>query len=126
MSDLPERVRILESWKTGDGARGAEVRLQDVERKTTEIERNCRADLSGENAKDITDLKIWKIKTEHELEGTMTIENVDAIVEATKTKLLAALRAERNKGTEKLKAWAPYIIALCALAAAIIPEIIKK
>jgi hypothetical protein len=36
MEDIEKRVLKIESWKNGNGARGAEVRLQDVERFITE------------------------------------------------------------------------------------------
>jgi predicted GTPase len=121
MSDLAERVRILESWRTGDGARGAEIRLQDVESKIAEIERNCVADLSAQNAERIDAIDRQLVEIAHQQEAFVSTNEVKDLVQGAQAAFIKALRDEKKRGIEKIKAWAPYVAALCALVAAIVP-----
>jgi hypothetical protein len=126
LNELVERIQGLEIWKNGDGARGAEVRLQTVEERLSNTQTKCRADLSRQNTEDITDIKSRMLGMEHRQEDCMTKADMIEMTEDTKTKFIVALRAERKRGMEKVKAWAPYVVAACALAAAIIPQLVKK
>lgn len=126
MSDLAERVRVLENWKTGDGARGAEIRLQDVERKTAEIERDCLVDLSQENAGSIREMEKQLVEFTHQQEAFVSKDEVKLLVDGAKTAFIKALRDEKKKASERIKAWAPYFAAGCALIAAIVPHFFKK
>ena len=126
LNELVERIQALEIWKNGDGARGAEIRLQTVEENLRDLQGKCLADLSGQNAEDIKDMESQMLEVGHRQEDFMTKTDIIEMTEDMKTKFIAALRAEHKRGIEKVKAWAPYVVAACALAAAIIPQVVKK
>jgi hypothetical protein len=122
MSDLAEmtqRIRDIEHWKNGDGAVGAERRLQLVEEKSQAIEQNCCADLCSQNADEVEDLRNRMIDVEHVQEDLVTTQAATDLVEQAKDGFIKALRAERKRATEIFKALAPYFVALCGALVAI-------
>ncbi len=128
MSDLIElsqRVRNIEHWKNGDGAIGAERRLQITEQLVQQIGHKCNSELNQDNAQSLEDLKGQIIQLEHRQEDMMTQENMTAMGEKLKGDIVLAIRAEKKKGIEKVKAWAPYFVSLCTLATAILVAILR-
>jgi hypothetical protein len=93
--DLSDRLYKQEYWRDGNGARGAEARLQDVEK--------AAAELPGIKA----DLAVVKLVADAKLEG----------IEGMFTKTLDA----RDKTVlAYIKAFGPWIPAIAAIGIAII------
>jgi hypothetical protein len=94
MDELEKRVLKIESWKNGNGARGAEVRLQDVENDVLELKGKC-----------VT---------------YMTDEATEKMVQAAFRGFVAAAQNKDKTAVAKIKAFAPYFATIGAIATALL------
>jgi len=89
-----DRILSLEHWRNGNGARGAEARLQYVEGEMEEL-RGC-------------------------LGASKTDEAIERIAAAAARSIVKGARERDRTAVEQVKAWAPYFAALCGLGAGLI------
>lgn len=94
-----ERISKLEQWRNGNGARGAEARLQEVE----ECGRSLKEQLSGLKAGDV----------------------IKAIATETAQAVIANARGRDKTAVARLKAAGPILAGLAALVAAVLSAVIK-
>lgn len=93
-----DRLSHVEIWKDGNGARGAEARLQGLEG-------------------DIEDVKEC-------LGMSHTEEAIERIASLTARAVVKNARERDRTAVERMRAWGPIIAALCAAVSAIVVAII--
>jgi len=94
-----DRIRSLEIWKNGNGARGAEMRLQDVEGILASV-KSC----------------IDKVSSD---------ENIARIAQIAAKGVVDNARTKDRTVVSKVKAFAPYFAAACAMIAAVLAAVIR-
>jgi hypothetical protein len=99
VGELSDRTYRIEIWKDGNGARGAEMRLQDVENILTSV-KSC----------------IDKVSSD---------ENIAHIAQIAAKGVVDNARTKDRTVVSKVKAFAPYFAAACALIAGIVAVIVK-
>ena len=105
LDDTSDRVLSLEYWKKGNGARGAEIRLQDTEAGLRRIE-----DIDASPRLNVLEAEI------------KTLQNIaDAkITEVVTASVHEALNLRDKTAIAYLKAAGPYAAAVAAIAVAIL------
>jgi len=91
MTSLIIRVVSLEHWRDGNGARGAEERLQDVETQLRENERRYQSD------------------------AVVIEKSIAAATEKLWDRLLVYFKNREKAWIEYLKAYAPYVASAASI-----------
>lgn len=124
MDELEERVLRLEIWKGENGAHGAEDRLSGVESR----HEACMIDRLPVRVKELEDTvgnpnRIVKIVREA---GFMTEVDATKIANSAVEGAFAKINGRDQTAIEKLKAAAPIIVAVVALAGTIAAPFIAR
>jgi predicted NBD/HSP70 family sugar kinase len=109
MADIVLRVEDLEKWRDGNGKPGAAAVIAEHEKRLNKVESRC------EDHGDGLALLTTQLAVARAMEKTLVVE---AVAEAMKT------RSRSMEGV--IRAWGPYFAALCALAAAIVPQLAPR
>jgi hypothetical protein len=94
MDDIEKRIVKIESWKNGNGAKGAEQRLQIVE-------------------EFMSDMKLEKTHF-------MTDEATDKMVQAAVSGFISAAQNKDKTFVAKVRAFSPYFATIGAVVAAML------
>lgn len=98
-SDLSDRTHRLEFWRDGNGAKGAEARLQGVE--------------------------VNIVKLSACVEKVSSDETIARIAQVAVKEVIGGARNRDRTTISKVKAFAPYFAAFCALMAAFLAVVFK-
>ena len=99
MSEISDRTYRMEIWKDGNGARGAESRLQEVEGILASV-KSC----------------IDKVSSD---------ESISRIARAAVVGVIDNAKKRDMTVVSKVKAFAPYFAAICMIAATVLTVLLK-
>ena len=113
LSNHSGRIRDLEHWKDGDGAKGSEERLQCLEEYTRGIEK--------------ANLRVRVNNLEGGLDAVQRIADakLDNIQTSVSGAVLSTLNARDRTTIAKVKAWGPYFATAVVLIGMLLDKFIK-
>jgi hypothetical protein len=119
-----DRIYALEYWRNGNGAKGAEARLQGMELAVAGIQHSLDSEQSEENIK-----RIIKETTQHLTSGVIggqSDASLKVIAEAAADAVVAHARRRDRTFVSKVKAFAPYFAAALLLVTTILQAVLSR
>lgn len=110
LDSISDRTQALEYWRDGNGARGAEARLQCLEQYSIDLQ---KANLRPRTLQLEADVRVLQNVTDATIMKSVR-ETVNDAMDLREKTLIA-----------KLKAWGPIVAAICAFISSIIVAVVE-